>query len=80
MGIVNRRNAMIGWTAWTIGKQVARKKARGRTRPAPSESRRPWRSGAVVLAAAAAVGAAAFWRLRSSGADEVAGDDEMPFQ
>jgi hypothetical protein len=75
VGVVNRRNAVIGWATWTIGKQVVKSKASKagtRARPARSESRRPWRAGAA-LAGAAAIGAAVLWRRRS-------GDDggELP--
>ncbi len=63
MGIVNRRNAVMGWAVWKIGKRVGKKKARG---AAPSvEDGKPNKSlVAVVLAAAA--GALAFLRGRRS--------------
>ena len=73
MGVVNRRNAVIGWATWTIGKQVVKSKASragGRARPGQSRSRRPLRAG-VALAGATAIGAAVLWRLRSG-----AGEDE----
>ena len=28
MGIVNKRNAVLGWLTWTLGKRVAKQKAR----------------------------------------------------
>ena len=28
MGIVNKRNAVLGWLTWNVGKRVARKKAK----------------------------------------------------
>jgi hypothetical protein len=28
MGIVNRRNAMMGWAVWQVGKRVAQQKAK----------------------------------------------------
>ena len=28
MGIVNRRNAVLGWTVWKVGKRVAKRKVR----------------------------------------------------
>jgi hypothetical protein len=63
VGIVNRRNAVIGWAVWKVGKRVGKRKARG---AAPSvEGGRPNKSlVAVVLAAAA--GAFAFLRGRRS--------------
>ncbi len=56
MSIVNRRNAVLGWSVWTIGKRIAKRKAK------PSvEGGRPnkpfW-----ALAIAGAVGALTFWR------------------
>jgi hypothetical protein len=63
VGIVNRRNAVMGWAIWKVVKRVGKKKARG---VAPSvEGGKPNKSlVAVVLAAAA--GAAAFLRGRNS--------------
>jgi len=63
VGIVNRRNAAVGWAVWKIAKRVGKKKARG---AAPSiEDGKPNKSlVAVVLAATA--GAAAFVRGRRS--------------
>ena len=83
MGIVNRRNAVLGWAAWTVGKQVARSKARRSVPAAGSDKPKQVRNGAVVLAtAAAALGAVAFWRRRSGGNDflEEVGGDETPAQ
>lgn len=60
MGIVNRRNAVLGWGVWKIGKRVVRGAA-------PSvEGGRPNRSFVAVLLAGAA-GALTFWRKRRSG-------------
>jgi hypothetical protein len=74
VGIVNRRNAVLGWAAWTVGKQVARSKARRSVSASKGDSPRQLRKGAVALAtAAAALGALAFWRRRSGG-DDVAGE------
>jgi hypothetical protein len=52
VGIVNRRNAVLGWGVWTIGKRVAKRKAKTAT---PHKSR--W-----ALAVAGLVGALTFWR------------------
>ena len=61
MGIVNRRNAVMGWAVWKVAKRVGRKKARA---AAPSvEGGRPNKSLIAVVAAAAA-GAVAFLRGR----------------
>jgi hypothetical protein len=83
VGIVNRRNAVLGWAAWTVGKQVARSKTRRKTSADGAETPKKVRNGAVVLAAAAAaLGAVAFWRGRSGADDalEEIGDGQTPAQ
>jgi hypothetical protein len=63
MGIVNRRNAVVGWLAVKAGKRVAKKKAQDAV---PSA-----RTGGVAAGAVAALGGAVFfWRHKrtSSGA------------
>ena len=63
MGIVNRRNAALGWAVWQVGKRVGKKKARG---AAPSvEGGKPNKS-AIALLLAGLAGALAFWRRSSS--------------
>jgi len=62
MSLFNRRNAFIGWLAITLGKAIAKQKARAAARKAGTKK------GGAVAAALAAVGAAAaglmFWRKR----------------
>jgi hypothetical protein len=66
VGIVNRRNAVLGWGVWKIGKRFAKRKAKG---AAPSvEGGRPNRSFFAVLLAGAA-GALTFWRKRRGGGE-----------
>jgi hypothetical protein len=61
VGIVNRRNAVLGWGTWKIGKRLAKRKAKS---AAPSvEGGRPNRSFVAVTAAGLA-GALTFWRKR----------------
>ena len=70
MSIVNRRNAVIGWATWTVGKRVVRRKAKSAV-PAV-EGGRPNKPAVGLLAGAAAVGGALlFWRRlrRSDGGD-----------
>lgn len=64
MSIVNRRNAILGWSVWQIGKTAAKRKARQAT--APPESKRPGKR-AVLSGLAAAGGALWFWRRRRGG-------------
>ena len=59
MGIVNRRNAVLGWGIWTIGKRVAKRKAKSAA-PA-AEGGRP-NKPLWAVGIAAAVGALTFWR------------------
>ena len=67
MGIVNRRNAVLGWGVWKIGVwKLGRRVFRG-TRPSV-EGGRPNRSFFAVLLAGAA-GALTFWRKRRGGGE-----------
>jgi LPXTG-motif cell wall-anchored protein len=59
--IVNKRNALLGWFTWRIGKRVARKKARSAV-PAV-EGGRPNRP-AIATGIAALGGALFFWRRK----------------
>jgi len=66
MGIVNRRNAVVGWAVLKLGKQVAKKKARSVVPGTADDSLRPNRP-AIVAALAGAGGALLFRRRRRSG-------------
>ena len=66
MSIVNRRNAVLGWGVWKIGKRVMRPRAKGAM---PSvEGGRPNKSLLAVTLAGIA-GALTFWRRRRQSAD-----------
>jgi hypothetical protein len=67
MGIVNRRNAVLGWTAWNIAKRVLKKKAKQVVPGTVEGTSKPNRS-AIAAAVAAAVGAVWFWRRKSDDA------------
>ncbi|TML52376.1 MAG: hypothetical protein E6G15_10940 [Actinobacteria bacterium] len=58
MSIVNRRNAVVGWGVWKLGKRVVRRKAKSDGPPTKS---------LVAVAIAGAAGALTFWRKRGSG-------------
>jgi hypothetical protein len=67
MGIVNRRNALLGWAVWKIASNVAKSKAK---RAVPgTDSGKPRlikRVAIVAVGFAAATGAAViFWRKKS---------------
>jgi LPXTG-motif cell wall-anchored protein len=62
MAIVNKRNAVLGWLTWNVGKRVAKKKAKGAV---PSGGKpRPKILASTAGALAAAGGALLFWRKR----------------
>ena len=61
MGIVNKRNALVGWIVLKLGKRAAKKKAQGAV-PGP-------RTGGVAAGALAAIGGVLlFWRKKRGGA------------
>jgi hypothetical protein len=61
VGIVNRRNAVLGWGVWNVGKRMMKRKAKG---AAPSvEGGRPNKS-LLAVSVAGLVGALTFWRKR----------------
>jgi len=66
MGIINKRNAVLGWATWQVGKTAAKYKAKQSLKP--EDSRRPGK-GTVLGTLAAAGGALWFWRRSRSGGD-----------
>jgi Putative zinc-finger len=67
MAIMTRRNAVIGWAAWRVGKKVARRKAKNAVPNIDPESRRPNKPAALAAAVAALVGGLVFWRRTRGG-------------
>jgi hypothetical protein len=67
MGMMNRRNAVLGWIVWEVGKRVAKKKARAAVPGIVDDSMRPNRS-AIALLVLLAVGAV--WFVRKLVEDE----------
>jgi hypothetical protein len=64
VGIVNRRNAVLGWGVWKVGKRVLKRKAKG---AAPSvEGGRPNKPFLGVVSLAGIAGALTFWRKKRS--------------
>jgi len=64
VGILNRRNAVLGWGVWKVGKRVAKRKAKGAT---PSvEGGRPNKS-LLAMSLAGLAGALTFWKKRRGG-------------
>ena len=65
MGIVNRRNAVLGWGVWKLGKRFAKRKAKG---AAPSvEGGRPNKPLLGMVSLAGIAGALTFWRKKRGG-------------
>lgn len=61
MGIVNRRNAVLGWAVLKLGKKTAKRKAKGAV-PSPPEGKTA--RAAIAASVAALVGGLAFWNRR----------------
>ena len=63
MGILNKRNAVLGWLVWQVGKRFAKRKAKAAVPAMDQESKRP--NKPAILSALAAVGGVLwFWRRR----------------
>jgi MYXO-CTERM domain-containing protein len=69
MGVLNRRNAVLGWLVWQSGKYAAKRKARDAVPGRVDDSMRPNKS-ALAAAVAAAGGALWFWRRRRADSAE----------
>ncbi len=69
MSILNRRNAMLGWAAWAVGKRVLKRKAKAAVPSRVAEARGPSKRGVALLVATGA-GVAAFIRRRSGSDDD----------
>jgi hypothetical protein len=63
MGMFNKRNAILGWTVWQVGKRFAKKKVRDAVPGRSGGSMRP-NKGAIATGLAALGGAIWFWRKR----------------
>jgi hypothetical protein len=65
MAIVNRRNAVLGWTVWKVGKRAAKKKARDAV---PGTGTHAGLNKSAIASIVAAIGGALlFWRKKSNG-------------
>jgi hypothetical protein len=68
MGIVNRRNAVIGWSVWQVAKRVARQKAKSAAPTVDKDTKRPNKT--AIAAGLAAVAGLLLWKKKSSGAEQ----------
>jgi hypothetical protein len=69
MSILNRRNAIMGWAVWTVGKQVMKQKAKSAMAPESDGSRRNRMALALGAVVAAAATTLFFWRRHENGGD-----------
>jgi hypothetical protein len=69
MGILNKRNAVVGWAVIKVGKRVAKKKARDVVPGTVDDSRRP-NASAIAVALTALGGGLMFWRRRGRSSPE----------
>jgi hypothetical protein len=63
MGIINRRNAVLGWGVWKVAKKVGKRKAR---EAVPGTGEHAGLNKSAIASIFAAVGGALwFWRKKS---------------
>jgi MYXO-CTERM domain-containing protein len=67
MGILNKRNAVLGWTVLKVGKRVAKRKAKAAVPSIDADTKRPNKS---LIASLAGAGAGALWFVRRRRKDE----------
>jgi hypothetical protein len=67
VSVINRRNAILGWAVWSVGKRVGKKKLRA---AAPSVEDGKPNASLIAAAVAAAAGATAFVRARRNAEDQ----------
>jgi hypothetical protein len=69
MSIVNRRNAVLGWTVWQVMKGMAKQKAKSAVPKVDAPRRRL--SRAAIVGGLAAAGTVVFFWLRNGSADDL---------
>ncbi len=63
MGIINRRNAVLGWSVWQLAKKVGKRKARAAV---PGSGEHGGLNKSAVASIFAAIGGVLwFWRKKS---------------
>jgi hypothetical protein len=65
MSVLNKRNAVLGWTVWQVSKRAAKRKAKSAVPGRSGDSMRP-NKGAIATGVAAVGGLLWFWRKRRS--------------
>ena len=69
MGVINKRNALLGWAVWNVSKGAAKRKAKSAAPGRSNGSMRP-NKGAIAAGLATLGGALWFWRRRQGEPDE----------
>ena len=65
MGIINRRNAIFGWSVWQVVKRMGKRKAR---EVVPGTGEHAGLNKSAIATIAAAIGGVLFfWRKKSGG-------------
>ena len=59
---MNRRNALLGWAVWQVGKQAAKRKAKASVSGRPDDSTKPTKR--VLAAGLATLGGVLWFRSR----------------
>ena len=67
MGIVNRRNAVVGWIVLKVGKRIAKQKAKAAVPSVDPETKRPNKS---LVASVVGAAGGALWFVRRRKGDE----------
>ena len=62
MALMNRRNALLGWAVWQVGKQAAKRKAKASVSGRPDDSTKPTKR--VLAAGLATLGGVLWFRSR----------------
>jgi hypothetical protein len=68
MAILNKRNAVLGWSVWQVSKHFAKRKAK-QAAPGRVDDTKVPNKGAILSVLAAVGGALWFWRRKRGGDD-----------
>jgi hypothetical protein len=68
MGLMNKRNAVLGWTVWQVGKRMAKKKVKAAVPGRVDDSKKP-NKGAIATGLATLGGVLWVWRRRRGDSD-----------